>query len=150
MDKQISKGLRNLFFVHAIVGAIFGIPLFLFPGRFLTLVGWRPEWVELPPLELGLSIPGTTFVDPVTTRLLGAAMIALAFSSLLGWRASDWSELRYLVALEAIFCVLGVIGILIPLPRLGWTMPTIGWVTMILLAIFAMAWVVVWWQYRTE
>jgi hypothetical protein len=151
MDDQMSPGLRILFLVHAIVAAVVGLPLFIAPGSFLTFVGWRPEMVDLPPewgipAELGLQIPGTTFVDPVVTRILGAAMIALAISSFLGWRSSNWGEVKNIVVLEVVFCVLSVIAIVFTMVRSNFEMPVFGYVTATIFALFAVAWV--WFLWR--
>ena len=145
MEKQISPSLRNLFLVHAIVSAFFGIPLFLVPGYTLTLVGWRPEWVNLPPEwgippEFGQQIPGTTLVDAPITRILAAALIALAFSSFFGWRASSTDEVKHLIVLEAIFCILSVIAILLTMIRQSFFMPAFGYVVLIIFASFSVAW----------
>lgn len=146
MDDPISPGTRILFLVHTIVAALFGLPLFFVPGSFLVFVGWRPEMVDLPPEwgippEYGQQIPGTTFVDPVITRLLGAVMIALAISSFLGWRASSWREVKNLVVLEGAFCVLGAIAIVFSMIRLNFAMPVFGYLTAILLGGFAAVWI---------
>lgn len=152
-EKLISQRLRILFIGHAILGAIFGVPLLLIPGRFLVIVGWRPEWVQFPPEwgippEIGQAIPGTTFVDPFLTRILGAALVGLALSSFLGSRASYWGEVKHLVALEGIFSLLAVVAFLIRLPSQNWSMPTAGWIAMVILALFAAGWLIEWQNHR--
>ena len=63
----MSRGLRITFLIHAVVAVTTGLLLFLIPGRFLAFIAWAP-------------------IDPIASRLLGAAMLALAWSSLRGWR----------------------------------------------------------------
>ena len=75
MEAPISKSLRVTFLVHLIVGLVLGAALLLIPGRTIILLGWVPEQVQLPQSEL--SVLGQTFVDPVITRVLGAALLAL-------------------------------------------------------------------------
>jgi hypothetical protein len=141
MDRPISDGLRTTFLVHLVIGAILGIALFLVPGRALNLLGWVPELVQLPNSDQ--SIPGQTFVDPVITRILGAALLALAFSSLRGWLGSaparKWSEVALLAELETVFNVLGAIAILVGAFLLGRNMPLIGWVLLVVQIAFAVA-----------
>jgi hypothetical protein len=60
-----------------IIALVFGATLWIVPGTTLRLLGWVEEMVPLPGTEV--SIPGTTFVDDVLTRLLGAALLAFAF-----------------------------------------------------------------------
>jgi len=138
MDENISKGLRTTFLVHMIFAAIFGITLFLIPGRTLTLLGWVPEMIQIPQTEL--SAPGTIFVDPVISRVLGAALLGLAFSSFQGWRAQKWGEVALLVELEFVFCTLGVIAFLGGWYHMNRAMPLIGWVIMVILMSFALIW----------
>lgn len=140
MERPISKSVSITFLVHMIIAAVFGLLLWLIPGRALTFLGWVPASVQLP--NSALSISGQTFVDPTITRMLGAALLALAFSSLLGWRAKVWGQVAALVALEAVFCILSVIGIVGSSLRMGRPLPVIGWVILVIFTIFAIIWVV--------
>ena len=117
----MSTGLKATFLVHAVVGVVAGLLLFLIPGRFLGVVGWGP-------------------IDPIASRLLGAAMLALAWSSLRGWRASEWAEVAILVELEVVFTVLACVGLLRHL-LFGWW-PWVPWFVLALYALFAVAWIV--------
>jgi uncharacterized membrane protein HdeD (DUF308 family) len=138
MDKQLSNWLRTTFLVHGIISAILGIALFLVPGRTLTLLGWVLQSVPLP--ETGINVPGTFFVDAVLTRILGVALLALAWSSFRGWRAQRQSEVEILIQMEAIFCVLGVVTFLAGLMLMERPMPFVGYVFILILALFAVAW----------
>lgn len=138
MDRSITNYLRNLFLVHAVVGVIIGLPLWLVPGRTLTLLGWTPQVVDFPALDV--SIPGTEFVNPTFVRLVGAALLALAFSSFQGWRASRWQQVALLVQLELVFCALGVAAFLARVITRGTDKPLIFWVDLLLLAVFTLAW----------
>lgn len=60
----IPWSLRTWFRVHCAVDLAAAIPLLLFPGRSLGLLGW-------------------TTVDPVATRLCGAALLAIGSASLM-------------------------------------------------------------------
>lgn len=66
----VPNSLRNWFVVHFFADIIFAIPLLLFPHTFLTALGWY-----------------ATF-DPVTPRLVGAALLGIGIESLLGRNAS--------------------------------------------------------------
>lgn len=138
MDKPISSALRTTFLVHWIFAAILGATLFLAPGRILTLLGWVQPWVLLP--ESDLSIPGTSFVDAGITRSLGAALLGLAFASFLGWRAAKWGEVRLLVQTELVYCVLAFLALASRLVLSDRVMPAAGYLLMLILAAFAVAW----------
>lgn len=116
----MSKALRGTFLVHAIVAVVMGLLMLLIPGRFLLFVGWAP-------------------IDPIISRLLGAALLALAWSSLRGWRASEWAGVAVLVELEAIFTVLACVGLLRHLLFAHW--PLMVWLTFAVFLIFAIAWI---------
>ena len=138
MDTPISNSLRVTFLVHMIVALVLGAALWLIPGRTMSLLGWVPAQVQLPQSEL--SIPGITFVDPVITRVLGAALLALGYASFLGWRASRREQVSLLVQMEFVYCVLAAVAILAGMFTLGRPMPVIGWVLAVILVAFAFAW----------
>lgn len=53
--------------------------------------------------ETGLSAPGQTFGAAALVRSVGAALVALAMSSLLGYHAPSWNRVALLVELEVCF-----------------------------------------------
>ena len=138
MEKPISQGLKMIFLVHAIVSAILGLGLWLVPGRLLTLIGWVPEWITV--LDTELQVPGTTFVDPFISRLLGAALLALAYTSFQGWRKGQWDKVAQVVQMEAAFCILGFLGLTISLFQTDRNIPAIAYAFVVLLAGFAIVW----------
>ena len=140
MENAISKGLRNTFLAHTIVSAVLGLLLYVIPGRVLVLLGWVPEKYEVTVGGTTVSAPGTLLVDPVITRVLGAALLALAFAGFLGWRAKQRQEVSILVSLEFVFCVLALVAFLVRIVTLGLALPAIGWVLIIILLAFAVAW----------
>ena len=117
----MSKALKSMFLIHAVVGVLFGAPLLIVPGRFLHWVGWAP-------------------VEPIINRILGAALLALAWSSFRGWRATERARARILVEMEAVFTILGCAGVLRHLIKARY--PAVVWLVFAILAIFAVAWIV--------
>ena len=115
----MSKSLKYLFIIHAVVAFIFGIALLVAPGRTLGFFGWAP-------------------IDPLLSRLLGAALLALSWSSYRGWQASSYEQVRTLVELETIFTVLGCVGLLRHL-LIAWY-PWYVWFLFAVLLVFAIAW----------
>lgn len=115
------KFLKFVFLIHAIVALVVGAPLLIIPGRFLGWLGWAP-------------------VEPVINRILGAALLALAWSSFRGWRATEKAQVTNLVEMEIAFTVLGCIGVLRHLLIANY--PAIVWIVLAVLAIFAAAWIV--------
>jgi len=138
MEKPYSQGLKIIFIVHGIISGLLGLGLWLIPGRFLTLFGWVPQWVTL--VETAVDVPGTTFVDSFITRLLGAALLALAYSSFRGWRMSQWGEVALVVQLESVFCILGVIGMIWSLIQMTRPIPVIAYILVVITAGFTVAW----------
>ena len=116
----MSKALKYTFIVHGIVGVLVGAPLLLAPGRFLGWIGWAP-------------------VDPVISRLLGAASLALAWSSFRGAGAGATMQ-RILVEMELAFTVLGCVGLLRHLLKAHY--PLMVWLTFVVLAAFGVAWAI--------
>jgi len=117
----MSKALGTTFLVHGIVFVLVGAALLLVPGRLLLELGWAP-------------------IDPIVSRLLGAALLGLAWSSFRGWRATERSQVAIVLEMEAAFAVLGSAGLLRHLLTGGW--PLIVWVVLVVLLAFAVAWIV--------
>jgi hypothetical protein len=117
----MSKALKSTFLVHALIAAAGGAVLLLIPGRFLLWLGWAP-------------------IDPIMSRLLGAALLALAWSSFQGWRARGWADVATLIQVEAVFTVLACVGLLRHLLFGRW--PLMVWLLFAVLAAFAVAWIV--------
>jgi hypothetical protein len=115
----MSKALKVTFTIHMIVALLFGAPLFLAPGRFLSLFGWEP-------------------VDPLLSRVLGAALLALAWSSFQGIRTASHDLEVVLIQIEAIFSGLSAVGLLRHLVKAGY--PWMVWGILFILSIFAIAW----------
>jgi hypothetical protein len=141
MNGSISRGLQITFLVHAAITAVLGLGLWLIPGRSLSFVGWVPSEVQIP--DTDITAPGTIFVDPLVTRLLGSVLLALALSSFQGWRIRRWSEVALLVQLEAAFSFLSVIAFLVVglfLQRAR--VSTATWVVVIYLVAFGIVWLV--------
>jgi len=116
----MSKALKATFLVHAVVSLLCGAPLLIAPGQMLTSLGWAP-------------------IDPLMSRLLGAALLALAWSSFRGWRATERAQVAILVEMEAVFSVLACVGLLRHLLVGAW--PLVPWLAMVIFLVFALAWI---------
>jgi hypothetical protein len=117
----MSKLLKGTFLVHAIVAAVVGAAMLAAPGRVLTWLGWQP-------------------VDPLISRLLGAALLALTWGSFRGWLASEWSRVAILVEVEVFYTVLGCVGLLRHLLKANYSI--LVWGPFGVLAAFAILWIV--------
>ena len=147
MDKPISKGLKVTFLIHGIFSTILGLALWLIPGRTLTLFLWLPPVIKVPGTDL--TAPGTVFVDPILVRVLGATLLALAFSSFQGWRSEEWGKVEFLVQLDIIACVLSVIAFLAGLILHPASFNSTRWLFLFILAAFAVAWIVAYWRHQS-
>jgi hypothetical protein len=124
------KALKVTFLVHAVLAVLTGVLLLLIPGNFLQWIGWtafaaQAAWIG---------------VDLVISRLLGAALIALAWSSFRGWRATEVAQIANLVEMEVVFTVLSCAGLLRHLVFRH--LPMMVWIPFAVFALFAVAWIV--------
>jgi hypothetical protein len=117
----MSRLLKVTFLVHMVAAAIVGGLLLVIPGRFLGWVGWAP-------------------IDPILSRFLGAALLALAWGSFRGWRTSEREEVAVLIEVEAAFSLLACLALLRHLFLGQW--PAGVWALFVVLALFSVAWVV--------
>ena len=116
----MSKALKTTFLVHCVVALVAGALLLIVPGRLLLALGWAP-------------------IDPIVSRILGAALLALAWSSFRGWRATERKQVGIVVEMEAVFTVLGCVALLRHL--LFARYPLVPWLVFAVLLVFAVAWI---------
>lgn len=90
MEKNISSGLKNLFLVHMIVGAIFGFIFLLIPEIWGNMIGWPVK-------------------EPVIYRLLAAAIWGLTASSWFAYKETVWEKVKIVVQMEIVWLVLGAL-----------------------------------------
>lgn len=120
------QGFRYVFLLHMIVAGLVGLLLLIIPGRVLPWVNWE-----------GTDFTGR-FLAPITSRLLGAAMVALAWGSFRGLLAGGWREVSFVVEMEAIASLLACAGLLRHLILPGrWSLT--AWVVFAVFAVFAVA-----------
>lgn len=115
----MSRILKPTLWAHLIVSLILGAFLLIMPGRFLTWVSWAP-------------------IDPVISRILGAALLAMAWGDWRVLRSGDPTEPRLWVEVHLAFTALAGIGVLRHL--VAGRYPVIVWVVFGVLALFALAW----------
>lgn len=116
MEKQISSGLRITFLIHFYVALVFGLIYFLVPQFYGAVINW-------------------TVQDPAVFRLLGAAMLGIAFTSLLSYKNPVWEKVKIVVLMEIVWTVLGAIATVWGILFEG--LPAIGWMNAVILAVFA-------------
>ncbi len=117
-EKQVPSSLRVWFVIHFAVDMLFAIPLLFFPEVLLPLLGWK-------------------VVDPITSRLVGAALLGIGGESLLGRNASKEVFLAML-NLKIIWAISAVVGIGLGISAGG---PPLAWGVLAVFAIFLGVWV---------
>ena len=94
-ETDIKKGLRFWFILHFIADAVFALPLMITPIYFLTFLGWQS-------------------VDPVSTRLVAAALFGIGIESFLG-RNSELGSFKTMLNLKIIWSATAILGFIINL-----------------------------------
>jgi hypothetical protein len=130
MAEQISKWLNITFLVHFFIIIIFGLVLLIFVEGYRDFIAWP-------------------YLDPVIGRVLGAAFIGFAASSLLAWRETEWIKVKIIVQMEIVWCAIGGITLFVSLfvPSFE-ALPLFTWVTIILLFFFLI--VFIWFYFQHE
>ena len=122
-DSPLPPGLRTWFVVHFAADMLFGIPLLFFPEWTMGLLGWSP-------------------IDPIASRVVGAALMGIGIESWLG-RDSSAEVYRAMLNLKVIWSSSAIIGIGLGLWNGG---AVAGW---LFLAVFMVFWAV-WVYYRRK
>lgn len=89
----ISNILKYTFLIHFIVSIVFGFVFFLIPEFYSDAVGWP-------------------FLDPGAARGLGSAFIGFGITSLFGYRAASWEEVKLVVIGEIVFTLFGLLSMI--------------------------------------
>lgn len=117
-DFDLPRSLRTWFVLHFAVDFVLAIPLLLAPGWLLPLFGW-------------------TAVDPITSRLVGAALLGIGGASLLE-RNADQEVFRAMLGLKIIWASAAIVGIALGIFAGG---PPFAWVFIAIFAVFLAVWV---------
>ncbi|HOU14904.1 MAG TPA: hypothetical protein PKZ84_17490 [Anaerolineae bacterium] len=115
----MAKLLKNTFLVHAVLSGVLGLVMLTAPGRFLQLLGWAP-------------------IDPILSRMLGAALLALAWGDYHGWRGAEQATQTLIVQMQLAFAALAGLSVLRHLLVARW--PLMVWLLFIGCAAFAVLW----------
>jgi hypothetical protein len=96
---------------------IFAIPLLFVPGKFMSLFGWSP-------------------VDPIMSRLVGAALLGIGVESFLG-RNANRNVYKAMLNLKIIWSSGVVVGSVLGIATGG---PDIAWAFLAIFAVFLSIW----------
>ena len=124
----IPRMLKTFFIIHFIIDISFAVPLFIAPEWFLSLLGWET-------------------VDPISGRLVAAALFGIGIESFLG-RNSGVQAYKGMLNLKIIWSVSAIVGILLSLGLGAQGRPLFGWFLTALFIGFNVVWV--YWRNRLE
>ena len=115
---MVPQGLRRWFIVHFVADILAAVPLFIAPDLVLRWLGW-------------------TEVDPISTRLVAAALLGIGIESYLG-RHAGVDVFRGMLNLKIIWSAAATVGVL-------WSQldggPPAGWGVFGIFAAFNVVWV---------
>ena len=121
MRYEIPPSLRTWFLIHFVVDMLFGIPLLLFPAWTLSLFG----------LAAG---------EPLTARLVGAALLGIGGISVLA-RDAEPETYRHLLTMKLIWSGSAIVGIVLSIVEGA---PSTAWLFLATFAVFFSVWVYYW------
>ena len=118
VSRPIPTSLRVWFVIHFVIDIIFAIPMLLIPEFLMPLMGW-------------------SVVDPITSRLVGAALLGIGVESLLG-RNANHDVFKAMLNLKIIWASGAVLGIGLGILKGG---PPLAWIFLVIFAAFLGLWV---------
>lgn len=116
-SRDVPKSLRVWFVIHFVLDIIIAIPMLLVPELLLPLIGW-------------------SVVDPITSRLVGAALLGIGVESLLGRNASR-DVFKAMLNLKILWASGAILGIGLGLVAGG---PPIAWLFLAIFTVFLGLW----------
>ena len=122
---DVPQNLRRWFVIHFAADIIFAIPLLLIPEIIMPLFGW-------------------TIVDPITSRLVGAALLGIGVESLLG-RNANREVFRAMLNLKVIWAFGAVLGITLGIIAGA---PVSAWLFLAIFVLFLIVWSYYWIRLR--
>ncbi|MDQ3264155.1 MAG: hypothetical protein M3Y59_10910 [Myxococcota bacterium] len=114
---EVPRSLRRWFVVHFLADVVVAVPLFISP-QLLLLLGWE-------------------HVDPISTRLVCAALFGIGIESWLG-RNGPIESFRAMLNLKVLWSGTAVFGLLLSMIQGG---PPFGWAVFGIFAAFNGLWV---------
>jgi hypothetical protein len=117
MAREVPSSLRWWFVVHFVADMAAAIPLFIAPREVLGFFGW-------------------TEIDPISTRLVAAALFGIGIESLLG-RGASAETFRAMLNLKIIWSGAALLGALWSQLQGG---PPAGWGVVAIFAVFHVVW----------
>ena len=123
--KDVPDTLRTWFVIHFIVDMMVGIPLLLVPELVMPLLGWNT-------------------IDPIASRVVGAALMGIGFESYLG-RKANAEVFRAMLNLKIIWSGSAILGIGLGIWQGG---ARAGWLFLGIFIIFWIVWIYYWRKLR--
>ena len=114
----VPPSLRRWFVVHFVADMLFAVPLLLAPSAVLGLLGW-------------------SCVDPVATRLVGAALVAIGGQSVIG-RDDDVTAFRAMLNLKILWSLSAIGALAVAL--IGGA-PPVAWGLLAIFVAFSSVWI---------
>lgn len=119
--QSVPKTLRIWFVIHFILDILVAVPLMIAPIKTLYFFGWDT-------------------VDPISTRIVAAALFGIGIESFLG-RNSGLEAYRGMLTLKIIWSFSAVIGILLSLLQSAQGKSVAAWLILLIFAGFNLLWV---------
>jgi len=123
--KEVPNSLRTWFVIHFAVDMLTGIPLLFFPELVMPLLGWD-------------------IIDPIASRVVGAALMGIGIESYLG-RNANIDVFRAMLNLKVIWSSSAILGISLGIWQGG---AKAGWLFLGIFVIFWLVWVYYWRKLR--
>lgn len=115
---EVPRALRGWFVVHCVIDLIFAVPLLIAPVTTLQLFGW-------------------SVVDPLTTRLVGAALVGIGVESYLG-RDRSIDHYRGMLRLKVLWSLSANLGIALSIAQGA---PPMAWLFQAIFVAFSALWI---------
>ena len=133
IKKDISDNINTLklfFFIHFAIDILIAIPLFLSPEGFLTFLGWQ-------------------VIDPLSARLVSAALFAIGIESLLV-RNSGLEAFNGMLNLKIIWSATAIVALGISILQEGQMQNALiwRWGMLIIFLVFNFIWI--YWKIRLK
>jgi len=123
----VPPSLRKWFVIHFVADMLTGLPLLFIPEIVMPLLGWQN-------------------IDPIATRVVGAALMGIGIESWLG-RNAGIEVYRAMLNLKVIWSSSAIVGISLGLFNGG---AKAGWLFLLVFVVFWFVWIYYWKTLKNE
>jgi len=126
-EREVSKLLKIALLIDIITGIFFGFLMLLIPEIYSDMIGWP-------------------YLDPVVSRLFGAALFGFTTMSCFAYREKTWDRVKNIVIMDIVYLLLGTIVVV--LSQFIFELPIANWTNIVVYVMLLALFIICYFQHQ--